>query len=49
MKDFEESGNIPVRSSGNYSSDEQKEFVRLKKELRDAQDALDILKAPSAF
>jgi transposase len=35
---------IPVRGSGNYSSDEQKEISRLKRELRDAQDALDVLK-----
>ena len=37
-------GDIPVRGSGNYSSDEAKEIARLKKELRDAQDALDVLK-----
>lgn len=37
-------GDIPVRGSGNYSSDEQKEIARLKRELRDAQDALDVLK-----
>lgn len=35
---------IPTRGSGNYSSDEAKEIARLKKELRDTQDALDILK-----
>ena len=44
LKDFRESGDIPVRGSGNYSSDEQKEIARLKRELRDAQDALDVLK-----
>lgn len=33
-----------TRGSGNYSSDEQKEIARLKRELRDAQDALDVLK-----
>jgi transposase len=38
------SGDIPVRGSGNYSSDEAKEIARLKRELRDAQDALDVLK-----
>ena len=38
------SGDIPTRGSGNYSSDEQKEITRLKRELRDAQDALDVLK-----
>ena len=43
-KEFRESGNIPVRGSGNYSSDEQKEITHLKRELRDAQDALDVLK-----
>ena len=37
-------GDLPVRGSGNFSSDEQKEIARLKKELRDTQDALDILK-----
>ena len=37
-------GNIPVRGSGNYASDEQKEIARLKRELRDTQDALDVLK-----
>lgn len=37
-------GDIPDRGSGNYESDEQKEIARLKRELRDAQDALDVLK-----
>lgn len=37
-------GDIPVRGSGNYESDEAKEIARLKRELRDAQDALDVLK-----
>ena len=37
-------GDIPVRGSGNYASDEAKEIARLKRELRDAQDALDFLK-----
>ena len=37
-------GDIPSRGSGNYASDEQKEIARLKRELRDAQDALDVLK-----
>ena len=41
---FPESGDIPVRGSGNYASDEQKEIAHLKRELRDAQDALDVLK-----
>lgn len=37
-------GDIPVRGSGNYESGEAKEIARLKRELRDAQDALDVLK-----
>ena len=37
-------GDIPVRGSGNYESDEAKEIARLRRELRDAQDALDVLK-----
>ena len=40
----EHNGDIPTRGSGNYASDEQKEIARLKRELRDAQDALDVLK-----
>lgn len=40
----ENGGNVPTRGSGNYASDEQKEIARLKRELRDAQDALDVLK-----
>lgn len=30
LKDFRESGDIPVRGSGNYASDEQKEIARLR-------------------
>ena len=37
-------GVIPTRGRGNYESEEAKEIARLKKELRDTQDALDILK-----
>ncbi len=37
-------GDIPFKGSGNYESDEAKEIARLKRELRDAQDALDVLK-----
>lgn len=37
-------GDIPVRGAGNYESDEAKEIARLKRELRDAQYALDVLK-----
>lgn len=43
-KEFRESGDIECRGSGNYSSDEAKEIARLKRELRDTQDALDVLK-----
>ena len=35
---------INSRESGNYSSDEAKEIARLKKELKDTQDALEVLK-----
>lgn len=35
------------RGSGNNSSDEGKEIVRLKRELKDAKDALEIPKAIS--
>lgn len=37
-------GVVNHRGSGNYSSDSEKEIARLKKELRDKEDALDILK-----
>ena len=37
-------GIINSRGSGNYASDEAKEIARLKKELKDTQDALDVLK-----
>ena len=33
-----------MRGSGNYSSDEAKEIARLKRELKNTQDALEILK-----
>ena len=32
LKDFRESGDIPVRGSGNYASDGQKEIARLRRE-----------------
>ena len=41
--------NFPVGVAGNYESDEQKEIARLKRELYDAQDVLDVLKKLSAF
>lgn len=37
-------GTINSRGSSNYASDEAKEIARLKKELKDTQDALDVLK-----
>ena len=33
-----------MRGSGNYASDEAKEIARLQRELRDAKDALEVLK-----
>ena len=44
VKEFRESGDIVVRDSGNYASDEEKENARLRRELRDTKDALDVLK-----
>ena len=35
---------IPMIYGKTFSSDEQKEIARLGRELRDAQDALDVLK-----
>jgi len=40
----ETDGIVPTRGRGNYESDEAKENARLKKELRDTQEALSILK-----
>lgn len=40
----ENDGDIPVIGSGNYAFEKEKEIARLKRELRDAQDALDVLK-----
>lgn len=37
-------GDIPVIGSGNYASEEEREIARLRRELRDAQDSLDVLK-----
>lgn len=39
-----ENNQISSRGSGNFSSDEAKEIARLRKELKDTQDALDVLK-----
>ena len=41
-KEYE--GEVPTRGSGNYASDEAKEIARLQRELRDARDALEVLK-----
>jgi len=35
IKESKDKNGIQVRGSGNYSSDEQKEIARLKRELRD--------------
>ena len=35
---------IESRGSGNFSSDEAKEIARLRKELKNTQDALEVLK-----
>lgn len=40
LRDLHESGDIPVRGSGNYVSDEQKEIARLKCKLCDVLDVL---------
>lgn len=37
-------GDIPTIGSGCYESEEQREIARLKRELRDTRDALDVLK-----
>lgn len=37
-------GDDAFRGSGNYASDEAKENARLRKELRDTKDALEVLK-----
>ena len=39
----ENEDSVPTRGTGNYSSDEAKEIARLKRELRDTKDALEIL------
>lgn len=38
----ENTGEVPTRGSGNYASDEEKENARLRKELRDTKNALEI-------
>lgn len=39
-----DTGTVETRGSGNYANDEAKEIARLKRELRDKEDALEILK-----
>lgn len=43
-KELQDTGNIESRGSGNFSSDEAKEIAKLKRELQDTKDALDVLK-----
>ena len=43
-KELKNTGDIESRGTGNYSSAEEKEIAKLKRELRDTQDALDVLK-----
>lgn len=44
LRQYSKNGEIQNRGSGNHSSEEAKEIARLKKELRDTQDALEVLK-----
>ena len=44
QKELRDTGDIESRGSGSCSSDEAKKIARLKRELRDAQDAPDVLK-----
>ena len=37
-------GSVPSPGSGNYASEEAREIARLKRELQDAKDALEVLK-----
>ena len=44
QKELRDTGDIASRGSGNYASDDKKEIARLQRELRNATDALDVLK-----
>ena len=45
IKDANNNDNkIESRGSGNFSSDEAKEIARLRKDLKNTQDALEVLK-----
>ena len=43
VKKYQESGEVG-RGSGNYASDKDKEIAQLKRKLRDAEGAIEILK-----
>lgn len=42
--EWQNTGDIESRGSGNFSSDEAKEIAKLKRELQNTKDALDVLK-----
>lgn len=44
IKQFRETGDTNSRGSGNYASDKDKEMAKLKRQLRDAQGAIEVLK-----
>lgn len=44
LRASDETGTVNMRGSGNYASDDRKEIARLKRELRDTKDALEVLK-----
>ena len=49
-KELKDSGDLECRGSGNHASDKDKEIAMLQlHELRNATDALDVLKKQSAF
>ena len=44
LREYKKTGKIVTIGRGNYISEEQREIARLKRELRDTTDALNILK-----
>ena len=44
QKQLRDNVEMPYRGSGNYASDEAMEIARLKRELRDAKDVINVLK-----
>lgn len=44
QKELQDNGDFIGRGSGNYASEEEKENARLRRELRDTKDALEVLK-----